>query len=78
MLRLTVAAFIEGTLHRFAGYIRVFGGIIYRISHPVPVTLPEADTAGIPGMSGPIALHLNVILAAAFLLVIQTAGHRTV
>ena len=78
MLCLAVAVFIKGTLHRPAGYIRILGGIIHGASYPVPAALPEADTAGIPGMSCPIPFHLDVILAAAFLLVIHTTGYRAI
>lgn len=40
--------------------------------------LPEAVTEGIPGMFGMAALYLNIILAAAAVLVIDTGQNGTI
>ena len=78
MLRLTMAALVKGAFHHLAGHVRIFRGNVHRAGHAASVPLPEAGAAGIPGMAGAGTLHLDIILAAAALLVVQTAGHGTV
>ena len=72
------AILIKSTLLRLTGHFCLLSGIIYGTLVITLASLPEAAAAGILGMLGVIALHLNIILAAALFLVIHTACYGTV
>ena len=72
------AVLIKGTLLCPAGYLCLFRGIVYRALVIALASLTEAAAAGIFGMFRVIALHLNIILAAALFLVIHAACYGTV
>ena len=78
MLCLTAAVFVKRTLHSAAGNLCVFYRNIHRASEGSGASLTEADAAGISGMAGAAALHLDIILAAASVLIVKTAGYGTV
>ena len=69
---MTDTILIKGTFLCLTGYTCLFRGIVPLAS------LPKTAAAGILGMLGVIALHLNIILAAALFLVIHTACYGTV
>jgi len=77
MPRLTMPSFIKCTFHYLAKNFRILGGIIHRASHMLTL-FPEAAAAGITGMSGVVARHLDIVFAAASLFVIQAACYGAV
>ena len=72
------AILIKSTLLRLTGHFCLLSGIIYGTLVIALASLPEAAAAGILGMLGIVALHLNIILTAALLLVIHAACYGTV
>ena len=79
VVRITLAVIVEGTGGRLTGYIRGFcgtstvGGVCGGIS-----PLPEAGTESIPVMSGIAAIHFDILLTAAPVLIINTGYNSTI
>lgn len=78
MLCLAMTAFVKSAFHHLAGYVRILGGNIHRTGYTAAGALPEAGAACISGMARPASFHFNIVLTAATLSVIQTAGYSTV
>lgn len=78
MLCLTAAVLVKRTFHSMAGNLCVLYRDVHRASYGSGASLTEAGAAGISGMAGSSALHLDIIFAAASVLIVKTAGHGTV
>ena len=78
VFRRASAIFVKGTVTGSAGHLRIFRGDVHRTQGLSRVPLPEAPAAGFPGMLRILAGYLDIVLAAAPLLIVETAAHRTV
>jgi len=75
---MAAAVLVEGTFHSLAGNLCILCGIVHGASHAALSPLTEAAAAGVTGVLCVIALHLNIVLTAAFLLVVHTSGYGTI
>lgn len=72
------AGLIVGTGRRITGNLRRFAGDIIRIAGSVIFALTETVAAGLIGHFRIAAAHMDIILAAAVILIIGTVYNRTV
>ena len=75
---MALAGLVIGTGCRIAADLRRLAGDIIRIAGPVIFPFTEAFAAGLIGHPRVPAAHVNVILAAAIILIIGTVYNRTV
>ena len=75
---MALAGLVIGTGRRVASNLRRLAGNVVRIAGPVIFPLEEAFAAGLVRHPGVTASHMDVVLAAAVILIIGTVYNRTV
>lgn len=78
LVRMAFAGLIVGAGRRVAANLRRLAGNVVRIAGPVIFPLTEAFAAGLICHLRVMSAHMDVILAAAVVLIIGTVYNRTV
>ena len=78
MLGRTSAVLIKGAVTCLADHLRILGWNLHAALCRAYGPLPEALAAGFAGMLRVIARHLDIVLSAALLLIVETASYRTI